>query len=147
MISYYILILLFFAMAAICNSVMDTLDHHYSSSIFAKFKNGLWWNAFEGWRNKYVGRDPKKGRRKLIWNINYPVQWTDAWHFFKMLMIIFAAISVVLAVTSPYTLYLINFGNDWNYLLNSLLHISILGLTWNLTFSLFYNKLLIRDHH
>ena len=146
---YYLIIILFFAASGICNSIMDTLDHHQSTSIFSKFKNQMWWNFHQGWRNKYIDRDPKKGRVKLFnTNINKPVQLTDAWHFFKMWMIIFGATSITLAASSPYTLYLVNFGNDWNYLLNSIIHMVILGLAWNLPFSLFYDKIwIMKENH
>ena len=131
-------------MASICNSIMDTLDHHHSTSIFNGFNNAMWWNFHQGWRNKYVDRDPAKGRRKLFWKINVPVQITDAWHFFKMLMIIFGATSVTLAMTSPYMLYLIK-CDSWNYFINSTMHMIILGFAWNLPFSLFYNKIWIES--
>lgn len=144
MILNYILIIFFFSLASICNSIMDTLDHHQESSIFSKFKNKMWWNFHQGWRNKYIDRDPKNGRVK--WNIlgiliNKPVQLTDAWHFFKMLMIIFAAISITLALTNANIIYLIDFKNDLNYILNCIIHMSILAFAWNPIFTLFYHKI------
>lgn len=141
---YYALILIFFALAGMCNAIMDTLDHHHDKSIFSKFKrNTMWWNFHEGWRNKYIDRDPKKGRVKWIGNINKPVQITDAWHFFKMLMIVFAAASVVIALLNPHVMYLVKFSDSWNYIANVILHMLVMGSVRNLTFSLFYNRLLI----
>ena len=125
---YIILNILFIALASICNSVMDTLDHHQSDSIFSKFKNPLWWNFNQGWRNKYIDRDPKKGRVKLFWKINKPVQITDAWHFFKMLMIIFICSAASLSYDKP----------------SYLICLIVLGLVWNNVFSLFYKRILIK---
>ena len=125
---YFIIAAIFMALASICNSVMDTLDHHQSTSIFSKFKNPLWWNSDQGWRNKYIDRDPKKGRVKWFWKINKPVQITDAWHFFKMLMIVFMCGAASISFTKPgyWIIYFIAFG-----------------LIWNNTFSLFYKRILI----
>lgn len=140
MIYYYILILLLFSISAACNSIMDTVDHHYATSVFSKIvSNKLWWNSDQGWKNKYIDRDPKKGRVKWFLNINKPVQLTDAWHFFKMLMIIFAAASIALACINPYAIFIL----DVHYSLNIIVHMLILGIVWNLTFSIFYNRILV----
>lgn len=121
--------------AAACNAVMDKLDHHFSASIFDLIKNKkirLWFNSNQGWRNKYVDRNPKKGRVK--WNIlgikiNKPVQLTDAWHFFKMLMI-FAICGM--AAVYPVIIYM------------GIINWVILGLIWNITFRLFYSFFLTK---
>lgn len=119
-------------LASICNAVMDTSDHHFHTSIF-KNKNPMWWNAEVSWKNKYVDGNPQLGFRKIWKNINYPVQLTDSWHFFKMWMIVFITISIVtfkdqlFQSTNPiYTLF----------------YILIYGIIWNSIFSLFYNKIL-----
>jgi len=111
---------------------MDKSDHHFYKSIFKKL-NPLWWNGEISWRNKYVEGDPNMGFRKLFPNskINYPVQLTDAWHFFKTLMIVFLALSVITfdnTITSSWYGYLIIFV--------------VYGLIWNLWFNLFYNHIL-----
>ena len=137
MIILILLSLLLIVLSSFCNAIMDTLDHHYSTSIFSKIeKNPLWWNADQGWKNKYVDRDPKKGRVK--WNIlgirvNKPVQITDAWHFFKMLMIIFFCSA---SVVNMY------FAIEFNVFI-SIGILIIYGTLWNLPFSLLYNKVLI----
>jgi hypothetical protein len=109
---------------------MDTSSHHYHTSILKKF-NPNWWNAEVSWKNKYVNGDPSLGFRKIWKNINYPVQLTDCWHFFKTLMIIFLTLSVVtfdsdLIVESYYYL----------------LYVGLYGTVWNVVFSLFYDKIL-----
>jgi hypothetical protein len=128
---------IFWSLAAICNAVMDVTNYHYSISIFKKL-NPMWWNGEISWKNKYINGDPSLGFRKLFPNskgllgkINYPVQLTDAWHFFKMLMIIFLAVSVV---TFANTITSINYSQ--------LIYIIVYGILWNSWFNVFYNKIL-----
>lgn len=127
--------LLFIILAAICNAVMDTSVHHYSSSKLSKL-NPLWWDGSISWRNKYINGDSKLGRVKWFFGLNKPVQITDAFHFFKTLMIIFICFSIV---TFDNTFILI--GDNIN-LINSLLLVLVYGTLWNVFFSLFYNKIL-----
>lgn len=121
--------LLSWIIASICNSIMDTSSHHYSTSIF-KDLNPMWWNGEISWKNKYIDGDFNKGFRKW-WRFNYPVQLTDCFHFFKTLMIIFITISIVTFDSS-----LIKNGY---YLI---FYIFMYGVIWNITFSLFYDKIL-----
>ncbi len=121
--------------AAICNAAMDTLEHHWNTSIFRSIseKHGslFWANPYEvSWRNKYVDGDPAKGRIK--WNIlgikiNKPVQITDAWHLFKTIMI-FAIVGSIICAFESESLFA-----PWVTFI-------LFGTVWNLTFSLFYNK-------
>lgn len=127
MISLFLIII-----AAICNAIMDTLFHHYGISIFNKSKSLFWSNPYTtSWLNKYVDRDVKKGLIKykiLFFKIEKPAAFTDAWHFFKSLMIITIILSIVF--------YKVFFTWYFDFL--------ILGIVWNLVFSLFYNKILIK---
>ncbi len=139
----YLLSVFFLFLASVCNSIVDTVDHHQSTSIFSRFKNQLWWNSDQGWRNKYIDRDPKKGRVKWIFGWNKPVQLTDSWHFFKMWMIIFICTSIVLVVLSP-ALW-INMTGGWiDYVANFIGQLLIMGAVWNNTFTLFYHKVWIK---
>ena len=127
--------LIFIILASVCNAFMDTSVHHYSTSIFSKL-NPLWWNGEISWKNKYIDGDSTKGRVKWFFGINKPIQITDAFHFFKMLMIIFICSSIA------------TFDRQWVFneytFWSCLLAITIYGTLWNLTFSLFYNKILKR---
>ena len=109
--------LLFIVLASICNSIMDTSVHHYSTSIFKKL-NPLWWDGETSWRNKYIDGDSTKGRVKWYFGLDKPVQLTDAFHFFKMWMIIFISLSIVLFDNS---VLLIN--NNFSFLLFSPLNL------------------------
>jgi hypothetical protein len=123
---------IFLILASTCNAIMDTSVHHYDSSIFTNY-NMLWWDGDISWKNKYVDGDTEKGRIKWFFGINKPVQLTDAFHFFKMLMIIFICFSIVCGVFS-------SLEHEWYIFL--LLFISY-GITWNVVFSRFYDKILI----
>lgn len=139
----YILSLLFLMLASICNSIMDKTSHHFHKSVFKKMKNSNWWNPTESWKLKYVDGIVENGRVK--WNIlgfkfNKPVQVTDAWHFFKSLMIIFMCTSIVLMTLSlPFTIK--DIYDCMDYVLNFILHLLITGFIWNKTFTLFYHKI------
>jgi len=126
--------LIFIALAATCNAVMDTVDHHQGDSIFSAYKNQIWWNSDKGWLNKYIDRVVANGLVK--WNVlgfefNKPVQISDSWHFFKTLMIIFNLIAIV----------------TYSYQATWYMHVAMFflyGFIRNKTFSLFYDKLLIK---
>ena len=113
-------------LAAICNAVMDTISHHHSTSVFKNHKSGFWSDAnLVSWKNKYINGDPFQGRRRFL-GIIIPVQFTDAWHLFKSLMVIVLALSVVFYSTIIYI---------WSDFV-------MFGIIWNLAFNLFYNHLL-----
>jgi hypothetical protein len=123
--------IIFLILAAICNAIMDTITHHWDESIFDRpvgkiTKWEMWWNPQYSWLNKYVDRNPKKPIRKILGIFDVP--FTDAWHTFKSLMIVFITISISCAL--------------FNTLFPILISIIILGITWNLVFNLFYNKIL-----
>ena len=124
-------------LAAICDAIMDTSVDHYSTSIFNTPKlNAKWWNGASSWMNKYINGNPNSGLVKWYFGLNKPVQLTDAFHFFKMWMIIF--ICGAIAFYHPITA-LVQYG--WFIYPITIL---VLGTIWNLTFSLFYNKILIK---
>lgn len=122
--------LLFWCLAAACCAVMDTLQYHfYSSKIYYTLRKptqSYWWNPEFSWKNKYIDRYPPNGLRKWLW---FDVPFTDGWHTFKSLMIVFICVSV--ATFEP--------------LIDSpIINIIIYGTAWNVIFNLFYNKILIK---
>ena len=126
---------LFIILASICNAVMDTSNHHYSTSKLSKF-NPNFWNGEVSWKNKYINGDQLNGRVKWFFGINKPVQLTDCFHLFKMLMVIFICLS---AITFDKCLMITNCV--YSFMSFSLL-LLVYGTLWNLSFSLFYNKIL-----
>ncbi len=121
------------ALAAICNAVMDICSHHYYFSVFTRF-NGKYWNANVSWANKYVGGDPAYGRKKWFFGMfNIHVAFTDSWHLFKSLMIVFLISAIPFCPTNELGI------ENWMY------YSAVIiagGTVWNLTFNLFYNHLL-----
>jgi len=83
--------LLFWVLAAVSNAVMDTLNHHYYTSIFksSNEKHNQWWNPDFSWKNKYTFGNKDYGRN-MKW-----IVITDAFHFFKGLMLMFLVLSVL----------------------------------------------------
>ena len=134
------IILLF--LASVCNATMDTISHHWSKSIFTKIKDDFFYNWFrnDSWKLKYKNGDPEQGiiqciiKLKFInFKINKPVQITDAWHFAKMLMIIFISLAII-----AYEPFIRISHIDIN---NKLIELVIFGLIWNNTFTLFYKHI------
>jgi len=121
-------------LAAICNAVMDTLTHHYPTSIFNDM-NPKYWNPQISWKNKYLDGVKAFGPAFFL-STGILVAFTDGWHLFKSIMIVLLALSVV---TFPYTIKICLFDN---YCLNAIAWLIILGTVWNVTFSWMYNKVL-----
>jgi hypothetical protein len=114
---------LFVILAAICNAVMDKISFHYYKSIFVKYKPFFWYPQVS-WKNKYINGNPCYGRRKfLVFNL-HPA-FTDAWHLFKSLMIVFLVSAIIFY--DPIFCILIDF--------------IIFGIAWNVVFVQFFNNI------
>jgi hypothetical protein len=119
---------LFLSLAAISNSGMDTLVHHYSYSFAAEYKwNRQFWDPAVSWKNKYVNNNPVEGRIKvdlLLFKIDKPVIFTDGWHLLKGIMLTFIFLSSVVWIPV----------NCWKKLL------FFIGFTvlWSLVFGIVY---------
>jgi hypothetical protein len=113
---------------------MDTLAHHYPTSIFSNY-NEQFWNPKISWKNKY-----KEGVKALgpafFLSTGLLVAFTDAWHLFKSTQIVLLAVALVMF---PYSTHICWFETMW---LNQLAWISILGVLWNVPFSFMYNRVL-----
>jgi hypothetical protein len=120
--------LVFVLLASICNAIMDTISFHYEISIFNK-SNPVYWNPQISWKNKYIDWDNGNRERKRFLGIKIAPTFLDAWHLFKSMMIIFLALAIVL-----YEVYF-----------DLIIDFVAIGIIWNITFILFYNKLLIRN--
>ena len=115
-----VLSLVFFALAAIMNAVMDTLQFHFERSIFRNL-DPKFWNPNVAWR--------------FAWVVPFTSYKVDAWHLSKSSMIIFCALSAVCLIggcdpVAPW----------WAYPMSLLIY----GAIWNGTFNLFYNTLLLK---
>lgn len=91
-----ILPFLLIAIAAFFNSIMDTINHHYNSSIFSNMPK--WWN--NNWEEK---------RKLKGWREIFLEPFFDAWHTAKLLFLITCCVYPI------YLLYLIYIQNyDFN---------------------------------
>jgi hypothetical protein len=116
--------LILVALAAICNAVMDKSKFHFHKSIF-KNLNPYWWNGEISWKNKYIDRDFLKGFRSI------PVQFTDAFHFFKSLMIVLFSLAVIC----------------YKPMINPIIDLLMIGGSWNAAFNIFFNKILVNENN
>lgn len=116
--------IIFFALAAICNAVMDVLTHHWDDCIFKQLKRSRYWNPSISWKNKYIDNDPGKPIKKICFGL-FDKPFTDAWHLFKSLMVVFLALSAAFSF-------------------NQLALFVILGIAWNCIFNIFYNHILVK---
>lgn len=113
------------ALAALCNSIMDTITHHWWGCIFRDDKyNEAFWNP-----------DSKK-EPYMIPHTKYKV---NAWHLFKSAMIVLFSLSNI-------CMYFV--GVLTGCLFNAWISVGILlvsyGILWNVPFNQFYNKVLLK---
>lgn len=118
--------LILISLAAILNAVMDVGQFHFSSSIFRNW-NPKYYDGSISWKNKYVDWDGGDKRRKkwFFGLLNVPVQFTDAWHLVKSLMII-CLVSAVIMYEPVFKNY------QW-------IDFFLFGSVWNISFMLFYD--------
>ena len=102
----YIAFLLSF-IAGFCEGVMDTLQFHFSKSIFSTFKHIYYWDPIISWRSKYRNNDPLLGPRFPL-STTFFVGVTDGWHTFKLLrnILIFTSLPII-GYFSESTIFLI----------------------------------------
>lgn len=83
----YSIILISFAAAL--DAVQDILKSKFDVSVFKNL--GTWWDPSKSWVNKWAVNSTTKER--FFGSSTFLVFLTDAWHFFKMLMLgcLFAA--------------------------------------------------------
>lgn len=146
--------IIFWILAAICNAIMDTCSHHFNESVF--FYNSFF-DTPNSWRDKYIGGTPENGRRKIKiwkWKFNYPVQLTDSFHLFKMLMIVFICLSMAFYEPIIQEYRWGAWQDHWHirfmgaYIHPGMFNIPVVlivyGTAWNVIFNLFYNKILLK---
>lgn len=108
-----ILTIAFLILAGICKAVSDTITHHFDTSVFRR-KDRKFWDPNISW--KYA---------KTLKFTSYKV---DAWHLANSGMII------------SWCFALAFYDNQLN--INPFIVVIIAGIIFNLSFNLFYNKIL-----
>lgn len=119
---------LFFIISGMCEAVMDTLQFHYESSYFFKFKNRLFWDPSVSWKNKYKDGDPTNGERFFL-SKTLLVGLTDGWHLFKLFRTFFlfgGVFFIFLPCSTPMV---------------CLTYVMISRILFGISFTLFYDKL------
>lgn len=95
-----IFIIFLIIIAATSNSAMDTLQFHYSTSIFKNFKNQNFFNPEISWKNKwYMDSKGNILGEKFLGSSTVFTFLTDAWHFFKFIML--TSIFLVIVFYTP----------------------------------------------
>ena len=78
----YIVVALLITFAGIAKAIQDTIQFHFSTSVFAKL--GDYWNPQTSWKRKYKNCDPKQGET-FLGSTTIFVSLTDAWHLFGLI--------------------------------------------------------------
>ena len=120
--------ILFFAFAGLFEAIMDTLQFHYSYSIFYCFRNKRFWDPTLSWRNKYKNGDPSEGA-KFPGSTTIFVGLTDAWHLFKLLRNLFIFAGVLFMAIPCNSIWML------------ILWVIIARIVFGLIFTLFYKLL------
>jgi hypothetical protein len=126
----YILILVCWILAAVCNAVMDVLAFKYKYSIFSS-RDPFYWNPGISWRNKYKSRKTSEGPA-FLGSTTFLVFTTDAWHLFQFLSNSFIVISMIMLMIVPYEF------KHWYYYVALFIPFKVV---WGVTFELFYSTI------
>lgn len=129
---YAIICLACAIIAGYANAVMDMLAHHYSTSKFSLKKNQQYWNPKLSWRNKWKNGDPEQGERFFL-SSSLLVFTTDAWHFYKWIML--SVIPIPGAMIVGFT-----FWGHWVFFVVGYI---VLRTAFAGTFHLFYHGVLV----
>ena len=78
--------LILIALCAICSAFMDVSAVFFTTSKL-KNLNPLWWDWNRSWVGKWKNGDRNQGE-KFFGSSTFLVFLTDAWHFFKTIMIL-----------------------------------------------------------
>jgi len=120
--------IIFFTLAGIFEAIMDTLQFHYSYSVFHSLRNRLFWDPSLSWRNKYKNGDPFDGP-KFPGSTTIFVGLTDAWHLFKTLRTLSLFIGIIFIAIPCNSIWLV------------ILWVIVARIIFGLTFTLFYKIL------
>lgn len=115
------------AFAALCNSIMDTITHHWWNCIFHSDKyNEAFWNP------------DYKGPIYMIPHTKYKV---NAWHLFKSAMVfLFSFSNIAMFVVGTII------QDSVNIWVSIIILLIMYGILWNTPFNLFYNKYLLKKN-
>jgi len=100
-----IILLILILCAGFCEGLMDALQFHYDISFF---KNDLFWNPENSWKNKYKDGDHLKGP-KFLFSTTLFVSLTDGWHLMKLFrnILIFISLPLLGFLSSSILIFLV----------------------------------------
>lgn len=129
--------ILFFALAGICNAVMDKVNFHWDKSIFKGSKIEWWANPAISYKNKWKNNNNSEDGEKFPGSSTVFVWITDLWHFAQSFMITFFILGGLLygdGLTSM-------FESSWvNVIIDFIIFKSIFSLTFELFWSIILKK-------
>lgn len=143
MITLLIICLLLYFIIGALNASEDKIMFHWNKSVFpkideywkCKFNSKFYFRHFfseDAWRNKYIQRHYENGMRRIFTFELHPA-FTDWFHFSKSFRLILECISIIL-----FAYYAITLTQLW-YVIPTAISMFIIR---NITFSLFFNKIL-----
>lgn len=129
---YTTILIVLLVIAGIGKAIMDTLQFHFSTSVFKN--KGYWWNPKDSWKNKYKNRDPAQGPA-FPGSTTIFVFVTDAWHFFQFIFLNSLFGSIIMYRLSEYSM---TYFGWWGYIIDFL----IMSILFRVIFQIFYSKIL-----
>lgn len=75
--------IIFLVLVGVLQGVMDTLNFHYPSSLFARLKHPQFWDPDLSWKNKYAKADGNEvwiNKPRFFGSETFFVWLTDGWH-------------------------------------------------------------------
>jgi len=138
---FIVLGILFVCAAGAANAMQDTLDFHYYSSVFTRWKNRRFWGPrAETSDNKYKNGDSRQGPAfcwlwGLLCSTGSLVFLTDGWHLTKFFTLNGVFFGFALVIYGS-----LDFLNVWVLLGEAILLRALFGLF----FVWFYNRVLVK---
>lgn len=146
--------------AGVSNSIMDTIQFHWDSSIFSKIENKKkreWWKSKGDKKYKghmlsyqmsqtrhlwyYFGLYKPKFKEAFPYSTTALVWMTDSWHFFQMIM--FSSLQLAIIVPVTFIFYHTIDINWWQTGLFGLGSFTLLKISQSSFFELFWNRILL----
>lgn len=133
--------------------VSDTLQFHYSSSVFVE-KDANYWNPSISWKNKYTDWDNGDKSAKFPLSTSVLVAFTDGWHLSQLIehlawCLCAVVLSLCMSIASIAWFTNENLDKFWTWLMNLnsfmffLITVTALYIAYVSGFSVFYDWLLV----
>ncbi len=116
---------------------MDVSREHYAISKLTLLNRPQFWDGKISWLNKYKNRRESDGL-STFYELPFMDTFSDAWHLFKSLMVIFLMAAIVFS-----NIEVIQPVISFNLTITLVIRLILLGAIWIGTFNLFFNHILI----